>query len=182
MGRLSEKKGLDLALKAFQDVARKRADAFFLIAGGDEDDTGLNARRLANDLELDGRVRFLGEIKGDVRREALADADLFILTSHSENFGMAAAEAMAAGVPVLLSDKVGICRSAVAAGAGAVTSLEVPEIARTWLRLLNNPQDLHRMGERGAAFVRREYEPDIVAHRMIQMYREIVGQASARPN
>jgi glycosyltransferase involved in cell wall biosynthesis len=175
LGRLSAKKGIALALQAFRAVAGRHKDSVFVIAGPDSDGAGSAARQMASALGLNDRVRFVGEVAGEMRLAALADADLFVLTSHSENFGMAPAEAMAAGVPVLLSDGVGISRSAAAAGAGEVARLEVPEIAAAWTRMLENPAVLRRMGEKGRAFVRREYDPCAVARRMLGVYETVIS-------
>jgi glycosyltransferase involved in cell wall biosynthesis len=89
---------------------------------------------------------------------------------------MAAAEAMAAGSPVLLSNGVSISRSAVAAGAGLATGLAVPEISAAWSGMLDDPENLRRMGARGRAFVEREYEPGAIARKMLRVYENVICQ------
>jgi glycosyltransferase involved in cell wall biosynthesis len=180
LGRLSAKKGIDLSLQAFHGVIQQHKDAVFVVAGPDDEETGRKAQKLAAHLGLGDRVRFIGEVRGQARLAALADADMFILTSHSENFGMAPAEAMAAGLPVLLSDQTGICRGALAAGAGEVAALTRPDITRKWSRMLDDPENLRIMGQRGREFVRREYDPLAVARRMIDVYEEVISGSRAR--
>lgn len=141
LGRMVVTKGLDLAVRAFMDVANKHPNAHFVIAGPDEDGSGVQARRLAYQADLQSRVHFIGIITAENRLLALADADLFILTSHSESLGLAAAEGLAAGLPVLLSDQVGIAQQVAQAGAGAIVPLDVSHIAHIWSSLLDNPDE-----------------------------------------
>lgn len=173
-GRLSRVKGVELALEAFAQVARQCPGAHFAIAGPDEDGTGQRARQQAARLGLGGCVSFLGMLNGEARLAALADADLFVLTSYSENFGMAAAEALAAGVPVLLSDRVGIAQCVAGAGAGVVVGLQPAQIAQAWMALLRNCAGLRAMGERGAWLVRTQFDAGSVARQMLDAYRGVL--------
>jgi glycosyltransferase involved in cell wall biosynthesis len=174
LGRLAPKKGLDLSLQAFSRIVRQYKDAVYVIAGPSEGDTERKAQALVAELGLGNRVRFIGEVRGNERLATLADADLFILTSRSENFGMAPAEAMAAGLPVLISDQTGICLSAQSAGAAKVTSLAVQDIAENWAQMLADPERLRAMGQRGKNFVQREYNPSAVAQHMITVYEDVI--------
>ncbi|MEM3484500.1 MAG: glycosyltransferase [Candidatus Methanomethyliaceae archaeon] len=174
LSRISAKKGLDLAIRAFVDVAHKHPDAHFVVAGPDDDGSGRRAQWLTRQLGLQKQVHFIGMVTGEDRLSALADADLFILTSHSENFGMAAAEALAAGLPVLLSDQVGIARQVARAGAGAIVPLDVSSIAHAWSALLDNPGELKAMGKRGRKLVQQEYDADAVARRMLDVYYQVI--------
>jgi glycosyltransferase involved in cell wall biosynthesis len=112
LGRLHSKKGCDLLLEAFRRVA---PPCHLVFAGPCED------LRLAAELraQSDGlRVTFTGPLYGDEKWAALAAAETFALPSHQENFGVAVAEALASGVPVLLSQRVNIWREIVEDGAG----------------------------------------------------------------
>jgi len=181
LGRISAKKGIELAIRAFLDVASTHPNAHFVIAGPDEDGCGKRAQQLAHQLGLQDQAHFIGMVTGEDRLSALVDADLFILTSHSENFGMAAAEALAAGLPVLLSDQVGIARQVAQAEAGAIVPLDVSHIAHTWSALLENPGRLKAMGERGRKLVQQEYDADAVARKMLDVYRQVIQDWRTRP-
>jgi len=174
LGRLASVKGVDLAVEAFAEVAREHPRAYFVIAGPEEDGSGARARQRVAQLRLDGRVRFLGPVAGYDRLAALADADLFVMPSRSENFGVAAAEAMAAGLPVLLSDQVGIARHAASAGAARMVPLEVPRIASAWGKLLADPQGMEALAGRARAFALEEYDADAVARRMLDAYQHVI--------
>lgn len=180
LGRLNAKKGLDLAIRAFVDVADEHSNGHFVIAGPDDDGSGVQARRLVHQAGLQNRVHFVGMITGENRLSALADADLFILTSHSENFGVAVAEALAMGIPVLVSDQVGIARQVAQVSAGAVVELDVSHIAQVWSALLDDPTELKAMGIRGRKLVQEEYDPDTIARKMLDVYRRVVGNWQIR--
>ena len=113
LGRLHEKKGGDLLLKAFASLGEKRGQ--LVIAGPCADDDYLkHLRELARDLP----VVFTGMLSGNLKWGALRTADVFVLPSHQENFGIAIAEALACGTPVLISQKVNIWREVVNDGGG----------------------------------------------------------------
>ena len=113
LGRLHEKKGVDLLIKAFASLGQDRGQ--LVIAGPCADENYLqHLRELAHDLS----VVFTGMLSGNLKWGALRAADVFVLPSHQENFGIAIAEALACGTPVLISDKVNIWREVVADGGG----------------------------------------------------------------
>ena len=99
LGRINPKKGLPMLIEAW---ARERPDGWLLkIAGPDE---GGHRRQLENAVlaaGLDGVVSFIGPIAGQTKQSAFFEADLFVLPTYSENFGVAVAEALAHGLPVL---------------------------------------------------------------------------------
>ena len=112
LGRLSEKKSPDLLLKAFSvatasgALTEHRADLAYV--GPDE--AGMKARlaRMAKGLGLSERVHFSDPLEGAAKWEAYRDADIFVLPSQNENFGNSAAEAVAMGTPVIVTDQCGI--------------------------------------------------------------------------
>jgi len=106
LGRLSFIKGLDHLVKAF---ARLESEGHLVIAGPDDrDGCAQTVRALIAEFHLGDRVTLAGPIYGDAKLEALVDADLFVLPSRYESFGNAAAEAIACGTPVLITDRCGI--------------------------------------------------------------------------
>jgi glycosyltransferase involved in cell wall biosynthesis len=112
LGRLHEKKGCDLLLEAFRRVA----PPLHLVFAGPCEDARFAAALRARAEGL--RVTFTGPLYNDEKWAALAAAEVFALPSHQENFGVAVAEALASGVPVLLSQRVNIWREIVEDGAG----------------------------------------------------------------
>lgn len=108
LGRIHPKKGCDLLLQAFTQLAADDPALHLVMAGPDE--TGWTAKLQAavTAAGLEDRVHWTGILRGPEKWGAFRAAEAFILPSHQENFGIAVAEALAAGKPVLLSDKVNI--------------------------------------------------------------------------
>jgi glycosyltransferase involved in cell wall biosynthesis len=130
---------------------------------------------LVKELQLETRVRFLGEIDPSERNRLFAASNILALVSVNENFGYVAVEAMLAGVPVLLSEHVGICQEVLADGAGMVVPLQVEAIARALTQMLANPAKLKAMGRTAAQAARRRYDLPIVAGKMVQAYQDILA-------
>jgi glycosyltransferase involved in cell wall biosynthesis len=114
LGRVHVKKGPDLLLHAFAHALRERPEEMaglqIVMAGPNEHAYGRKMAALAGKLGLADRVTWTGMLSGDLKWGAFYAADAFILPSHQENFGIAVAEAMACGVPVLISNQVNIWR------------------------------------------------------------------------
>jgi glycosyltransferase involved in cell wall biosynthesis len=103
LGRLHPKKGLDTLIGALRRMAVERPEARLLVVGTGDPRFVSRLKTLARDLIENGCIRFAGHLTGADRRLALTSADAFALTSHSENFGLSVAEAMAVGLPVVVS-------------------------------------------------------------------------------
>jgi glycosyltransferase involved in cell wall biosynthesis len=147
-------------------------EAQFAIAGPGSTEYVRQLKGLANELGIRESVKFTGYVGATERLKALVDADLFILTSHTENFAMAAVEAMAAQTPVLLSEEVGVAEKAEAAGAGISVSLDESAIASQLARILKSKALREQMGQRGRAHVRSTYSPEAVGEQMINALQE----------
>jgi glycosyltransferase involved in cell wall biosynthesis len=172
VGRLSEKKGLDILIRA---VARLPRDAGvrLVLAGPDDEGLGPALRRLVDDLDLGGRVFFTGMLDGDALRAGLAAADVWALPSHSENFGLAVAEALAAGLPTVISPGVNLARDAEAAGAVLVAPTEPEPLADALASVLGDAELRRRLSD-GARVFARGYDWTAVAPRWVAMYEGVM--------
>ncbi len=186
LGRLSWKKGIDIAIRALLDVP----DARLAMAGNDEEGLRPRLEALAAELGVADRVSFLGEVRGSAKQALLAAARVLVMPSISENFGMAALEAMAAGVPVVLSPGVGLADAVEEAAAGIVCARTPQAFGEAAARLLAQPDLAREMGERGrrlaadrfswpaiAASTRFVYECAIAAARATASTRPIASAA-----
>jgi len=179
-GRLNFKKGMDILVHAFAQVAQVRDDVHLVLAGPDNEGFGGKVRAWLKDDEILDRATFTGMLLGKDKLAVLQDADMFVLPSYTENFGISVVEAMACGLPVLISDKVNIWREVTASGAGKVASCEADRFAEMMLKLLDNPEAGKQMGENGRALVKKRYQWSSVALALENVYRSIVsGKISA---
>lgn len=138
LGRIHEKKGCDLLIRAFAPFAKKDPRLQLVIAGPDQTGWRAALEKLAGTIGVSGQVSWPGMLGGDLKWGAFHAAEAFVLPSHQENFGMAVAEAAACGLPVLISDKVNIWREIEADGAGLVAPDDLPGTSRLlsgWLEM-----------------------------------------------
>lgn len=139
MGRLHAMKGCDLLIRAFGEASRNESGLHLVIAGPGEADTEAALRSLGSSLGLNERITWTGMLKGDAKWGAFRSADAFVLTSHAESFGMVVVEALACGVPVLISNEVNIWREINSCDAGLVEDPTVVGAKRLLNRWLNLP-------------------------------------------
>jgi glycosyltransferase involved in cell wall biosynthesis len=175
LGRLNVKKGLDLLAEAFGTLARSRNNLELIVAGPDEHNYEFQVKRWLIKEGVDGNCIFAGMLTGENKLSALQSADIFVLPSYSENFGIAVVEAMAVGLPVVISDRVNIWREIAEAGAGLVVRCDVGELTRALSTLLDDQELRLSMGERGRQLVERSFTWQVTAREMADLYERIVG-------
>lgn len=122
LSRIHPKKGCDLLLEAFADRFGEDHEWHLVMAGPDQVGWKRELHQRAAALGIDDRITWAGMLSGSVKWGAYRAAEIFVLPSHSENFGLVVAEALACGLPVLISDKVNIWREIAASEAGIVAS------------------------------------------------------------
>jgi len=177
LGRLHQKKGLELLVDAFSRVAGCRNDAHLVLAGSGDSDYVERITKMLCDRGVFDRATITGQLDDDEKFAALSDADVFVLPSYGENFGISVVEAMACGLPVLVSDKVGIWREIAEAEAGIVTTCESEKIADAIERLLSDPGLCRALGRHGKALVGAQFSTDRMAERMETAYQSLCGIA-----
>ena len=152
LGRMHEKKGCDLLLRAWKEVLSQADSPIHLVMAGPTDNTyGAEMQSLAQELGLGSLVTWPGMIAGDLKWGCLRSADAFVLPSHQENFGISVVEALACGVPVLISDKVNIWREIENDHAGMVDIDDLDgttRLLRRWFNLPGNKREEMRTNAR----------------------------------
>ena len=138
LGRLHPKKGCDILLDAFARLSSRESTSLIL-AGPDQIGWEKDLRRQVESLNLTDRVVFTGMLQGNMKQGAFANADAFVLPSHQENFGISVVEALAAGVPVLISNRVNIWREIDADRAGYIESDDLAGTTRLLQRWIDTP-------------------------------------------
>ena len=173
-GRLSFKKGLDSLTAAFVQLAKQVDDVHLVLAGPDFEGYGARVRRWLGDAELIDKATFTGTLVGDDRFAAMQEAAVFVLPSYTENFGQSVAEAMASGVPVVISNRVNIWPEVAGAKAGLVVECDARSTAQAIRTLLQNPDLGQEMGARGRHWARRNLTWDSVAEQMSRVYHAMI--------
>jgi glycosyltransferase involved in cell wall biosynthesis len=155
LGRLSAKKSPELLLQAFAKVAnRGRTDTQLVYVGPNDGGIEERLRREAAQLGLNERVHFTGPLFGEEKWAAYRDADVFVLPSQNENFGNTAAEAAAAGTPVIITENCGIAPLFENDGA-VVVKHDAEELARAMARVFSDDGLRARLAAHGAEAARR---------------------------
>jgi glycosyltransferase involved in cell wall biosynthesis len=175
LGRIHEKKGCDLLLRAWQTVlARTNAgseDLHLVMAGPADGPYGEKTRKLAGELNLKTRVTWTGMLTGDLKWGAFRAAEVFILPSHQENFGVSVVEALASGRAVLISNKVNIWREIAADGAGLVENDDLAGTVRLlerWLAL--EPSERERTQAVAKTTFERRFRMATVAENLVKVF------------
>lgn len=175
LSRLHPKKNVPLLLRAFARARREASSVRLTIAGHGEPGYERELARLAGSLGLDGFVRFAGRVDAGEKARLLADAHCFVLPSAHENFGIAVAEALAAGLPVIVSPGVALASDVRAAGAGLVVPAEEGTLAAALIRAARHPAELRAMAARARALARDRLSWDRSCGQLAELYRSLAG-------
>ncbi|HET7450689.1 MAG TPA: glycosyltransferase, partial [Gaiellaceae bacterium] len=180
LSRIHPGKGLPLVF----DALRRLADdgvRFELAVVGDGDAAYVaEMKAMAQRLGVADRVVFLGRLEGDAKLRRLHHADVFVLPSSHENFGLAVGEALGAGLPVVISDQVGIAGDVLDAGAGLVTRLDAGDIANAIRELAGDPARRASMGRAGRRLAEGRYSWAEAAHGLRTLYEDIAASRARR--
>ena len=174
LSRIHPVKGLDRLLRIWQELQDVHDDWRLLIVGRGEAVHEHELKELAGNLCL-RRVVFAGPLYGDDKSKAFLEADLFVLPSHSENFGMVVAEALAHGCPALVSEGAPWADLGTE-GCGWWVKDNVYDLKAAMAAAMSLPAaELARMGGRGRAWMERDYGWESVARRMNSAYHWLLG-------
>lgn len=184
LSRLHPKKGLELLVDAFHALAGEAAPSTWsLVIAGDGDRSYVSRlERLAASGPARDRITFRGWVSGADRLRLLANARLFALPSQQENFGLAVAEAMAGGVPAMISPEVNLAADIEAQGAGWVVARDRDAWIDTLRTVLRDSQEIERRGRR-ARNLAEHFRWPAVGRELAVMYDAVVRHQAepARP-
>jgi len=171
LGRIDPKKGVENLLAACQRLRNLDRPWSLAIAGSGDAAYRAGLQENARRLGLLEQVSFLGEVRGSAKADLFAESDLAVFPSHTENFAMVVAEALAHGVPVVASK--GTPWSGVEAhGCGFWVENDPATLAATIERISRMP--LREMGERGRRWMEQEFAWETVARRMLELYGKLL--------
>lgn len=180
LGRIHPVKGIDLLLRVWSSVQGRYPDWELAIYGPDNDGYLQMMRGLARELDIE-RVAFCGPVYGDSKSRAFASADIYVLPTHTENFGMTVAEALSHGIPCIVTQ-------------GAPWSGMEDNKCGWWVErseatlrecladAMSRPiNELRGMGERGRQWMKDEFSWQEVGNKMYFTYQWLLGGGDAPP-
>ena len=170
LGRIHQKKGCDILIEAYAKVAALDPSSHLVIAGPDSAQWMATLQSLARELGVAERITWTGMLQAQMKWGAFYASDAFVLPSHQENFGIAVAEALGCGLPVLISDKINIWREVQADGAGLVASDTVDGTAqnlRRWLEL--DPASRATMRAQARESFKRRFTVDAMSRDLLRV-------------
>jgi glycosyltransferase involved in cell wall biosynthesis len=171
LSRLHPKKGLDYLIPALEKLINYRFT--FVIAGCGSPEYESKVESLLLSHGIRNRTHITGFVKGELKDVLMQGADLFALTSYSENFGVAVLEALAAGLPVLVTPGVALADVVNEQRLGYVAELEVSKIAFLIQQALELPQEAKSMGNRGRQLIFEKYTWNQVSAKLVKTYIKI---------
>jgi glycosyltransferase involved in cell wall biosynthesis len=174
LSRIDRVKNLEGLLQAMRLLLSKNTNVTLNIAGDGDASYITSLQSLARHLAIDGRVNWLGYLEGEKKREVLEAASAFVLPSYSESFGIAVVEALAAGLPCLVSSGVAISDEVENAGAGIVTGTTPEEIAAGLERLLGDQNGMAASSAAARSLAYNKFSIDAMGVRLEALYRNIL--------
>ena len=173
LSRIHVKKGCDLLIEAFAKVAKQDETLHLVIAGPDQTGWVSKLQAQAHDLGISDRITWPGMLQGDLKWGAFYAAEVFVLPSHQENFGIVVAEALACGTPVLISNKVNIWREIETDGAGLVANDNITgtdDLFKGWLSM--SKEDFALMQANTTRCFQKRFHVYQAAEKLIEIIKE----------
>ena len=174
LGRVDFKKGIDLLVHSFAQVLREIPRARLAIVGPDSSGYLHKVHMWCKELNIYNEVIFINHLEPAQVKEAYVDANVFILPSYNENFGITVIEAMACKCPVIISDQVNIWREIQNGSAGIIIQLSVDKLTKAVTKILNDPEEAQIMGISGRILAKDQYDWNSIVARFTELYISIV--------
>ena len=173
LSRIHVKKGINFLIEAVAAMKDVFADYTINIAGEGEEAYINELKQLTRQLGIERQVNFIGGVYGDMKWRLFKEADLFVLPTHSENFGIVVAEALASGTPVITT-KGTPWSDLEEYGCGWWTEVGTEPTAKALSSFLSlTEQDIERMGRNGRRLVEEKYSAKNMAEQMVKMYEQL---------
>lgn len=174
LGRLDPVKNLENLILALLRVLTRAPDTALIIAGDGDAAYTTRIRHIADGVGISESIVWTGHLAGTEKSDAFAAADVFVLPSLSESFGIAAAEALAAGVPCVVGRGVGLASEVESAHAGVAVGTDPDAIAYGILALLSDQTQLAAFGQSARILASAEFSEDAMGAGIVKMYREVL--------
>lgn len=176
LGRINFKKGLELLIDSFKYVVSDVPEAHLAIVGPDDEGLLPSLEARVADAGLGEHITFTGALYGTDRTDAFAAADVWALSSHSENFGIAAIEAMSARCATVISPAVNLADEVLSENAGVVADLEPEKFGKAISELFADPERRAQVAAAGERFARK-FDWPVVGPQLVEMYERAAGRS-----
>lgn len=173
IGRIHAVKNPQIGISVLGAIQQLGRESHLVMVGPDEGGLQPSLELQAQQLGCFNKLHFTGLLQKTELLQVLVDADLLLMPSVSENFGMGAIEALAAGVPALVSEGVGVGIHIVEASAGRMVACDESSFAHHAIEMLSDPEELCKMGQRGRIFVHNQFEQLQVARNILNYLEKI---------
>lgn len=174
LGRINAKKGIDILVEAFKELAKDYNDLYLVIAGPDNDGYKKEIEKKLKDYCLLKKTLFPSVLSGQEKLSAYVDAEVYVLSSYSENFAVTIIESIACGTPVVISNKIGIFEVIQKHDAGIIVDLNPRGLYQGIKTLLENSAIGVRFVRNGRKLIEEKYDIDKVADVMIKAYEDVL--------
>ena len=175
LSRLHYKKRPDLPIEAIGQLSPHLPPVHLVLAGSGDSDYVFYLKSCVEQAGLSSRVTFTGFVTGYQKSLLLQGADLFVLPSFSENFGIAVAEALLAGLPVIITEGVQISPEVHANQAGLVIPSDLESLTAALTQLLSSPELRRTLGHNAQKLAQTQYHWPTITHQLIQAYQQILA-------
>ncbi|MEL7332436.1 MAG: hormogonium polysaccharide biosynthesis glycosyltransferase HpsP [Cyanobacteria bacterium J06560_2] len=176
MSRIDPKKGFDLLLPALENLHQNNIPFHFFLCGANPQDRAYenSIREQIETSKWASWATLSGFVSGELKDQILSAADVFVLPSYYENFGIAVAEAMAAKIPVVISDQVHIWPAIEQSESGWVVPTEVDALVEAMGAALESAEERSRRGENAQRCAEEQYGWRAIAQRLIAQYQTLI--------
>jgi glycosyltransferase involved in cell wall biosynthesis len=174
LSRLHPKKNLGVLIESFMDARERARDWRLVIAGAGDADYARSLERLVRDLGAGSTVTVTGWIDGNTKRDLISRASVFAMPSFHENFGVSLLEALAAGVPAVVSREVHLAATVEAAGAGWIAGTDRDSLGRALSAALGDAPGREARG-RAAVGLAHRYGWPAIAEQLLDLYRTLTA-------
>ena len=174
LGRIHKIKGIDLLVEAFLDLA-KELDGIKLVIVGPDDGFLSALKKRIEDLKIGDRILFTGPLYERDKLEAYVDADVYVLPSVYEIFGITVLEACDCGTPVIVTDRCGIA-DIVDGKIGHVVEYDKDQLRDAIFKILSDEELRRRFGEEGRRLVGEEFGWDTIVRKIEGIYETTLAK------
>jgi glycosyltransferase involved in cell wall biosynthesis len=181
LGRLDPKKGVEVLIESWRHIVGRYPEATLRIAGAGPAGYTAHLRRLAGAMGTPRSIRFLGFVGNADKERQLREASVLVLASQHENFGIAVLDAVAAGVPVVVTPGVQLAPWVVEQDVGRSTDATADAVGRTIVEILEDDAFRGRVAAIGRETVARSFAPTAVAPALQAMYRGALVHRQVSP-